>query len=201
MNNYKMVSARQLMLFLMALLFILPLISYAETYSYDNTGRLTGVTYDDNSTITYTYDNNGNILGKTIGTAPVVIPPPPAPPPATGTTAIFGLNAFFFNTGSPLTLSGAVTPGPLAGTVVDAYVTVRTPAGMVLYLLLNGTVTQTPTPYVSNWSLAQFSGVVFNYVFAGTEPTGIYVVNGFLTLSGTMTPVGSVTGNSFTFMP
>ena len=36
--------------------------AFAETYTYDVTGRLTSVTYDDSSSITYTYDNNGNIL-------------------------------------------------------------------------------------------------------------------------------------------
>ena len=51
-----------------------PVISQAETYTYDVTGRLTSVTYDDSTTITYTYDNAGNILEtrvlETPGTAP-----------------------------------------------------------------------------------------------------------------------------------
>jgi len=34
----------------------------AETYTYDDTGRLTSVVYDDGSSITYSYDNNGNLL-------------------------------------------------------------------------------------------------------------------------------------------
>ena len=33
----------------------------AETYQYDQVGRLTNVTYDDGSKIDYTYDNAGNI--------------------------------------------------------------------------------------------------------------------------------------------
>ncbi len=40
----------------------LPAIVSAETYTYDATGRLTVVTYDDGSTLTYTYDNAGNII-------------------------------------------------------------------------------------------------------------------------------------------
>ncbi len=36
--------------------------SWAETYSYDNAGRLTDAVYDDGSSVSYTYDNNGNIL-------------------------------------------------------------------------------------------------------------------------------------------
>ena len=40
--------------------------AYAETYTYDTTGRLTQVAYDDGSTITYSYDNNGNLLKRAV---------------------------------------------------------------------------------------------------------------------------------------
>ena len=40
---------------------------HTETYTYDDAGRLTGVTYDDNTTITYSYDSAGNILQQTTG--------------------------------------------------------------------------------------------------------------------------------------
>ena len=36
--------------------------AFTETYTYDVTGRLTRVTYNDSSSLTYTYDNNGNLL-------------------------------------------------------------------------------------------------------------------------------------------
>ena len=39
-----------------------PVISQAETYTYDVTGRLTRVIYEDNSSIDYTYDAAGNRL-------------------------------------------------------------------------------------------------------------------------------------------
>ena len=38
----------------------------AETYNYDNTGRLVSVIYDDGSSITYAYDNNGNRLSMAV---------------------------------------------------------------------------------------------------------------------------------------
>lgn len=38
----------------------------AESYTYDNANRLTGVTYDDGSTIAYTYDATGNRMQKTV---------------------------------------------------------------------------------------------------------------------------------------
>ena len=50
---------------LVVLAFGFPANASAETYTYDVTGRLTRVTYDDGSSITYTYDNNGNILNVT----------------------------------------------------------------------------------------------------------------------------------------
>lgn len=38
----------------------------AAEYEYDELGRVTKVTYDDNSSVTYEYDANGNILSVTI---------------------------------------------------------------------------------------------------------------------------------------
>ena len=34
--------------------------AFADTYTYDTSGRLVGVTYSDGSTVTYTYDAAGN---------------------------------------------------------------------------------------------------------------------------------------------
>ena len=48
-----------------------------ETYTYGDTGRLTGVIYDDGSSITYSYDNNGNLLLIEQTAANVNTPPPP----------------------------------------------------------------------------------------------------------------------------
>jgi hypothetical protein len=48
------------------ILVALPVITQADTYSYDVTGRLTVVTYDDGSGISYTYDNAGSITNKTV---------------------------------------------------------------------------------------------------------------------------------------
>ena len=38
----------------------------SETYSYDDAGRLTQVSYGDGSSIGYSYDANGNILGVVV---------------------------------------------------------------------------------------------------------------------------------------
>lgn len=47
------------------LMMVFSSVAEAESYSYDNAGRLTGVTYDDGSTISYTYDTRGNRLQLT----------------------------------------------------------------------------------------------------------------------------------------
>lgn len=41
-------------------------LSYSETYTYDDNGRLTQVAYDDGSGILYTYDANGNRLSAIV---------------------------------------------------------------------------------------------------------------------------------------
>ena len=40
--------------------------AFAETYTYDSSGRITSVSYDDNSTIHYKYDNAGNITERIV---------------------------------------------------------------------------------------------------------------------------------------
>lgn len=65
----------QASIILVALLLSLSLISvtYAETYSYDNSNRLIGVVYADASAVSYNFDANGNLLALTsAGAAPVV---------------------------------------------------------------------------------------------------------------------------------
>ncbi|MDH5784448.1 MAG: hypothetical protein OEZ16_02435 [Chromatiales bacterium] len=44
----------------------------AETYQYDDAGRLTRVIYDNGTNITYTYDNMGNITNKVMSTTPIL---------------------------------------------------------------------------------------------------------------------------------
>ena len=61
----------------LVLVTLFPITLYAETYTYDETGRLSAVSYADGSAIAYSYDANGNILGKSITpaadrTAPVI---------------------------------------------------------------------------------------------------------------------------------
>lgn len=50
---------------LMGVLLCASMTCLAETYSYDAAGRITGVVYDDGSSLSYQYDNNGNRLTRT----------------------------------------------------------------------------------------------------------------------------------------
>ncbi|MCB0712629.1 MAG: RHS repeat protein [Ignavibacteriae bacterium] len=49
---------------LMAICSLASLEATAQTYTYDEAGRLTGVLYADGSTISYQYDKNGNLLER-----------------------------------------------------------------------------------------------------------------------------------------
>lgn len=80
----------QRLLLLLFLVFVVS-VGHAELYQYDDTGRLTGVIYDDGTSITYGYDAAGNILtqvdqpaasGNTAPTAPALVSP------ADGTTGL-----------------------------------------------------------------------------------------------------------------
>lgn len=42
----------------------------ADTYTYDELGRLTGITYSDGSSVTYVYDAAGNRITVTQAIAP-----------------------------------------------------------------------------------------------------------------------------------
>jgi len=54
-------------------LLVLSLPAAAQTtYSYDDAGRLSAVTYDGATTITYTYDANGNVISSATTDAPPV---------------------------------------------------------------------------------------------------------------------------------
>ena len=47
-------------------LLLLPVAVFAESYTYDESGRLTGVTYEDGSSIVYSYDDAGNRTQRTV---------------------------------------------------------------------------------------------------------------------------------------
>ena len=64
-------SIRLLIVGLIGLLFSVHLAGMvaAETYRYDASGRLTGVTHDSGLVLRYTYDDNGNLLRRAVSDA------------------------------------------------------------------------------------------------------------------------------------
>ena len=62
-NCLKLTSA---LLVTICLVFCLSAAAYEMTYTYDDAGRLTEVSYTGANTITYTYDNAGNMLNRRI---------------------------------------------------------------------------------------------------------------------------------------
>jgi len=84
MKNHKYCSMLPLLL---AMLCAAPaLVAHAETYNYDDAGRLTSVVYDDGTSIAYTYDSAGNIVKLQAAEADAT-PPSTSANPAGGTYA------------------------------------------------------------------------------------------------------------------
>lgn len=70
----------------------LPSLVFSQTYTYDQAGRIIGITYDNGSQIGYQYDDAGNISnvgtvaladGGTTATPPTTTPPAATPPAST----------------------------------------------------------------------------------------------------------------------
>jgi len=152
-------------------------------------------------TDSFTYTANDGNGGTAVGTvnvtvnAPAAAPDPP-PPPA---PAAVGVNGLFFTTGGSLMLTGAVTPGSLTGTVVDAYITITLPTRDIFYLQPDGTWSLTVAPVVASWPMAPVSGTILDYVFQGSELSGVYIFRIFFRQPGTITPVGREARRFFIF--
>lgn len=98
------------------------------TYSYDQAGRLTGVSYGDGKSITYGYDEGGNLLSaiQTVSPPPrsggggggaVAPSAPPGPPTATGTVSTAS--------GGSVSLEGITVSVPKDARATSTTVTVK----------------------------------------------------------------------------
>lgn len=67
MRSDRVISDKPILAALLGLLLSLSFSALAETYSYDELGRLTKVVYDDNTSITYRYDSMGNRTQARVG--------------------------------------------------------------------------------------------------------------------------------------
>jgi len=105
-----------------------------------------------------------------------------------------------YQQGQTLILTATVTPWPTL-TTADVYVAVQLPDLSLLYLLSDGTLSQTQQPFVSNWTITAVDGPIFSYTFTGTEPTGNYTWLGAFAEAGSQPPnfKGGIYSAPFTF--
>jgi len=183
MNHNKIIPTRLLLSAFLALLLALPVISHAETYSYDSAGRLTGVTYNDGSVIAYTYDNNGNIVNRAAGATP---------------TIALTLNATTFITNNTMTVTATTTASPLRA---DIYVALQLPDGTLLVMQPGGSFSTALTPLLANIPIPAFNGPIFSFTFTGAEPAGTYTWFAALTTPGTLNIIGTLATAPFSFGP
>ena len=80
-----------------------------------------------------------------------------------------------------------MTPWPTL-TRADVYVAVQLLDLSLLYLLGDGTLSQTQQPYASNWTITVVEGPIFNYTFTGTDPAGNYTWLGAFAQTGSRPP-------------
>ncbi len=103
-----------------------------------------------------------------------------------------------FKTGDTLKLSPKVLAGKVA-TTADVYVRVVLPDSSMLYL---DALTPAPNPVASSWTVGNWGPqVYFTYTFDGTEPSGSYKFEIYLTEPGTTTVIGRINSAEFTFTP
>jgi len=113
-----------------------------------------------------------------------------------------GLNGLAFNstTNSQMTLT-ATTVATNPFTKADIYIALQLPDGTLLLMQPNGSFSTTITPLVSNISVPDFTGPIFNFSFTGAEPAGTYTWFAMLARPGTLNVIGTLAMTPFTFTP
>lgn len=113
----------------------------------------------------------------------------------------FNLNATSFRTGNTMILTATVSPGPTPS-AVDVYVAIELPfPGPILFMQGDGSLTAQVRPFVTNWTVAPFSGEVFRYTFGGSEQRGSYSWLAAFTVPGTLNLISPVVSAPFSFSP
>jgi len=113
-----------------------------------------------------------------------------------------GMAPFAFNstTNNVMTLTATTAASnPVAN--ADVYVALQLPDGTLLFMQPGGGFGTTLTPLVSNISVPDFTGPIFNFTFTGTEPAGNYTWFAALTTPGSLNVIGTLAAVPFSFAP
>ncbi len=113
------------------------------------------------------------------------------------------LNQPSFRAGEILRLSLTTNSGT-AAIAVDVYVALGLPDGTLLFLQPGGGLMTSLTPIATGWTIAPFTGEIFEYTFSGGEPPGNYIWYVAFTLPGgnpMVGTVGSIVSAPFSFGP
>ncbi len=117
---------------------------------------------------------------------------------ATQPTVLITTDKPSYKTGDTLSASPQALAGNVA-TTADVYIRVVLPDGSILYL---DALDSTSAPIAANWTVADWGPqVYFTYTFDGTEPSGNYTFEIYLTEPGTSTVIGRINDAAFTFTP
>jgi hypothetical protein len=110
------------------------------------------------------------------------------------------LNQANFRLRDTLILHAIVTPGPTP-VMADVYVAVLLPAGSLLFLQADGSLTSALLPILRRWQISPFAGQIFAYTFSGGESVGTYAWLAAFTEPGTLNFIGPVVAAPFGFGP
>lgn len=109
------------------------------------------------------------------------------------------VNGSSFRTGQTMTLTASLRAGS-APVLTDAYVVLRLPDGSFLSLAGGGVVPGI-VPIVTGLTPFGGSGLLLSHTFTGTEPPGSYTWMAALTQAGTLSLIGFINQQTFTFLP
>jgi len=110
------------------------------------------------------------------------------------------LNSAAFRTNNTMTVT-ASTLASNPPTNADVYVALQLPDGTLLVMQPDGSFGTTLTPLLSNVSVPDFTGPIFNFTFSGTEPPGNYTWFAALMQLGTMNVIGTLAVVPISFAP
>jgi len=107
------------------------------------------------------------------------------------------INAAVFTLGDNMIATVTSAPASQPYTA-DMYVLLQLPNGQFYSAQSGGGIVPGQVPFYTNWPVAAQSLTIFNYIFDGTEPLGVYSWTTAYTQPGTANVIGVVHSTPFT---